>query len=95
MLFVITLKLGANNPSYHFLAHLISVPINILVLVLLSQFFPYVIKYKVITCDHLFSAVLISFRQSIFRYTHVFPNCYTFVSFGSYLGILYCFPNVS
>ena len=51
-------------------------------------------KYKVIACDHLFSDVLISFRQSISRYTHVFPNCSVFVSFGSYLGILYCFPNV-
>ena len=28
------------------------------------------------------------------RYTIVFPNCSIFVSFGSYLGILYYFPNV-
>ena len=30
----------------------------------------------------------------MFRYTLVFRNCLIFVSFGSYLGILYCFSNV-
>ena len=28
------------------------------------------------------------------RYSPVFPNCSICVSFGSYLGILYCFSNV-
>ena len=28
------------------------------------------------------------------RYTLVIPNCSICVSFGSYLGILYCFSNV-
>ena len=94
MLFVMTLKLGADNLSHHFLTHPVNVPIIIWILVLLSQFVPCVIKYKVIACDHLLRVVLISFRQSISRYTPVLPNCSIFVSFGSYLGILYCFPNV-
>ena len=94
MLFVMTLKLGADNPSHHFLTHPVNVPIIIWILVLLSQFVPCVIKYKVIACGHLLRVVLISFRQSISRYTPVLPNCSIFFSFGSYLGILYCFPNV-
>ena len=89
-----TLKLGANIPSHYFLTHSFNVPIIIWVLVLLCQFVPCVIKYKIIACDHLLRIVLISFRQSISRYTPVFPNCSIFLSFGSYLGILYCFPNV-
>ena len=95
VLFIITLKLGVDNHSHHFQTYHVNVPINIRVLVLLSQFVPYVIKYKVIVCDHLLSIVLISFRQSISRYTFVFPNCSIFVSFGLYFGILYCFPYVS
>ena len=61
VLFVITLKLGADNPSYHFLTHLVNVLNIIWVLIILSQFVPYVIKYNVIACDHLFNTVLISF----------------------------------
>ena len=61
VLFVIKLKLGADNPFHHFLTHHIYVPIFIWVLVLLSQFVPCVIKYNIITCDHLFNIVLISF----------------------------------
>ena len=61
MLFVIILKLGADNPSHNFLTHPINVPIIIWVLVLLSQFVPCVIQYNVIVCDNLFNTVLISF----------------------------------
>ena len=61
VLFVITLKLGADNPSYHFLAHPVNAPIIIWVLVLLSLFVPCVIKYNAIACDHLFNIVLIPF----------------------------------
>ena len=61
VLFVITLKLGADNPSHHFLIHPVNVPIIIWVLVLFFQFVPYVIKYNVIVCDHLFNIVLIYF----------------------------------
>ena len=61
VLFLITLKLWADNPSLHFLTHPVNVPIIIWVLVLLSQFVPCVIKYNVLICDHLFNAVLISF----------------------------------
>ena len=51
-------------------------------------------KYNVIVCDNLFNTLLISFCQSMSRYTPVFPNCSIFVSFGSYFGILYCFSNI-
>ena len=78
VLFVITLKLGTDNPSHHFLTHPVNVPIIIWVLVLLCQFVPHVIKYNVIVYDHLFNIVLISFRQSISRYTPLFPNCSIF-----------------
>ena len=61
VLFVITLKLGADNSFHHFLAHPVNGPIIIWVLVLLSQFVPYDIKYNVIVCDNLFNIVLISF----------------------------------
>ena len=61
VLFVITLKLGTDNPSRYLLAHPVNIPIIIWVLVLLSQFVPCVIKYNVISCDHLFNIVLISF----------------------------------
>ena len=61
VLFVITLKLGTDNPSHHFLTHHVNVPIIIWVLVLLSQFVPCVMKYNVIACDYLFNIVLISF----------------------------------
>ena len=61
MLFVITLKLGADNPSHHFLTHPVNVLVIIWVLVLLSQFVPCVIKYNSIACDHLFNNVLIPF----------------------------------
>ena len=80
VLFVITLKLGTDNPSHHFLTHPVNVPIIIWVLVLLCQFVPRVIKYNVIVYDHLFNIVLISFRQSISRYTPLFPNCSIFFS---------------
>ena len=58
LLFVIILKLGANNHSHYFLAHPVNVYIIIWVLILLSQFVPCVIKYKY---DHFFNIVLISF----------------------------------
>ena len=74
MLLVMTLKLEADNYFHRFLTHPVNIPIIIWVLILLSQFVSCVIKYKVIVCDHLLRVVLISFRQSIFRYTHVFPN---------------------
>ena len=61
VLFVITLKLWADNPSHNFLTHLVNVPIIIWVLVLLSQFVLCVIKYNVIACDYLFNTILISF----------------------------------
>ena len=61
MLFVITLNLGADNPSHNFLTHLVNVHIIIWVLVLLSQFVPCVMKYNVIVCDHLFNTVLVFF----------------------------------
>ena len=61
VLFVITLKLGADNLSHYFLTHHVNVPIIIWVLVLLSQFIPCVIKCNVIACDHLFNTVLIYF----------------------------------
>ena len=61
VLFVITLKLGADNHFHHFLTHPVNFPIIILVLVLLSQFLPCVMKYNVIVYDHLFNSGLISF----------------------------------
>ena len=61
VLFVIILKLGANNHSHNFITHPVNVPIIILVLILLSQFVPCVMKYNVIACDHLFNTVLIYF----------------------------------
>ena len=61
VLFVITLKLGADNPSHHFLTHHVTIHIIIWVLLLLSQFVPCVTKYNVIACDHLFNTVLIYF----------------------------------
>ena len=61
VLFVITLKLGVDNLFHNFLTHHVNVPIIIWVLVLLSKFVPYVMKYNVIACDHLFNTVLISF----------------------------------
>ena len=61
VLFLITLKLGASNPSRYFLTHPVNVPIIIWVLVLLIKFVPCVMKYNVIVCDHLFNTVLISF----------------------------------
>ena len=61
VLFVITLKLGADNLFHHFLAHPVNVAIIILVLVLLSQFVHCVIKKNIISCDHLFNTILISF----------------------------------
>ena len=48
VLFIITLKLGADNHSHHFLTHPVNVSIIIWVLVLLSQFVHCVIKYNVI-----------------------------------------------
>ena len=44
VLFLITLKLGADNPSHNFLAHHVNVHIIIRVLVLLSQFVSCVIS---------------------------------------------------
>ena len=61
VLFVITLKLGADNHSYYFLAHPVNIPIISWILVLLSKFVPCVIKYNVIVCDHLFNTILIYF----------------------------------
>ena len=57
VLFVIRLKLGADNHSHDFLTHPVNVPIIIWVLILLSQFVPCVIKYNVIVCDHLFNTL--------------------------------------
>ena len=61
MLFVITLKLGADNHFHHFLAHPVNGLIIIWVLILLFQFVPCDIKYNVIVYDNLFNIVLISF----------------------------------
>ena len=61
VLFVITLKLGADNPSHHFLTHLVNVLIIIWIFLLLSKFVPCVIKYNVIACDYLFNSVLKNF----------------------------------
>ena len=52
VLFVITLKLGADNHSHHFLTYPVNVPIIFWILVLLSQF---------VACYHSFNTVLISF----------------------------------
>ena len=89
VLYVITLKLVANNYSHESLTFPINVPISIWVLVLLSQFVPCVIKYSVIACAHLFRTILISFWQFISKYTPVFPNYYILVSFWLIFGFFF------
>ena len=80
VLFVITLKLVANNPSHHFLTHPINLSIIIWVLVLLSQFILCVMKYNVIACDNLFNTVLIFFFDNLYQGIHLYFLIVQFLS---------------